>query len=266
MQSPRSSTPTTLAFHASRIVIDLGVLLAMASLSLDFVNSPLGNRSALEGDAVPALILLLPIFLITLLPDHTSPLPRPLSWASLVLGLAAFPYAIVKHMDAAVLADTLGGSVGIGARLLVFGTFVTLVGIAIGLTRSFLGLPTGANPAHRTRPETTRPQPPAQPRSTEAATVMMPPSDPDVPQDDPVAAPPAIPASPSPGPTEPASPRRPAKSEPESSPFGEPLFDSLEIPAFMESTDRGRESTLTFDAEAATDRVVEDDSDRSSED
>ena len=35
----------------------------------------------------------------------------------------------MKYLDAANLAATLGGNVGFGARLLIFGTFVTLAGI-----------------------------------------------------------------------------------------------------------------------------------------
>lgn len=141
---------TTLAFHASRIVIDVGVLLVMGSMSLPFVSTAAGDRSAIAADALPALLLVLPIFAITLVPDHSRPIPRPMAWASLVLGLAAFPYSVVKFFDAGVLADTLGGSVGIGARLLVFGTFVVLAGIAIGLTRLAMNLPSGGTPGART--------------------------------------------------------------------------------------------------------------------
>lgn len=247
MQSQHRSAPTTLAFHASRIVIDVGVLLAMASLSLDFVKSPAGHRSALQADALPAVLLLLPIFLITLLPDHTRPLPRPLAWASLVLGMAAFPYAVVKHLDASVLADTLGGSVGIGARLLVFGTLVTLVGIIIGLTRAFLGIPTGANPARRTRPAAAKR---SKPRSNSAtATVAVAAQTPNAAEDaastkDEMEAAP-IPVT-----------QRPEKGE--ANPFGEPLFDSLEIPAFVESSDAASGSTLIFDAETASERAADD--------
>lgn len=253
---PQHRPATTLAFHASRIVIDVGVLLAVASLSFDFVTSANVNRTALQADALPAVALLLPVFLITLLPDHTRPLPRPLSWASLVLGLAAFPYAIVKHLDASVLADTLGGSVGIGARLLVFGTLVTLVGIGIGLTRTFLGLPTGADPSrmHRT-PRPAKPRP-----ATEKASVTRTAPPPMERRSD---APPPAPAA---QPDEKRAPRSPARREPEVSPFGEPLFDSLEIPAFVESVDTDSDSTLVFDVDTAADRVVDDDTSRRHED
>ena len=152
----RRATKTVLAFHASRIVIDVGVLLVMGAMSLPFIETAGGNRSSVDADALPALILVLPIFAVTLVPDHTRPIPRPLGWASLVLGLAAFPYSIVKFFDAGVLADTLGGSVGIGARLLVFGTFVVVAGIAIGLTRLAMNLPTGGTPGARPTAPTRR--------------------------------------------------------------------------------------------------------------
>jgi hypothetical protein len=251
LQPQHRRAPTTLAFHASRIVIDVGVLLSMASLSLAFVESAAGDRSALQADALPAVALLLPIFLITLLPDHTGPIPRQLSWASLVLGLAAFPYSIVKHMDASVLADTLGGSVGIGARLLVFGTLVTLVGIGIGLTRSFLGLPTGAQPSRRPRPSEAPKSRPSPPAETMVSTTVAPAAE-------------SRRAAARPEPP-PSVARRPAKSEPETSPFGDPLFDSLEIPAFLESTETEGDPTLTFEAEPATDRIAEDDTNRRDE-
>jgi hypothetical protein len=257
LQPQHRPPPTTLAFHASRIVIDVGVLLAMASLSFAFVTSPSGDRTALQADALPAVVLLLPIFLITLLPDHTRPLPRPLSWASLVLGLAAFPYAIVKHLDASVLADTLGGSVGIGARLLVFGTFVTLVGIGIGLTRTFLGLPTGAHPSRPRTPEAARPRPaPAENTATARHAPVETERRPDPPR----------PAPADPEPATPSPSRTPQRREPEVSPFGEPLFDSLEIPAFLESVDTDDDATLSFDAEPASDRAADDEADRQRED
>ncbi|HAX81715.1 MAG TPA: hypothetical protein DCY40_04005, partial [Actinobacteria bacterium] len=141
---------STLAFHASRIVIDLGVLLVLASMSLVHVIAASGNRGAIELDALPVLVLVAPIFIVTLIPNHTRPLPRPVAWAALVLGLAAFPYAVVKYLDATVLADTLGGSIGLGARLLVFGNFVVLVGIAISLTRAWMGLASGGSPTRLT--------------------------------------------------------------------------------------------------------------------
>jgi hypothetical protein len=150
--SQRRPAQTQLAFHASRIIIDVGVLLAMAAMSLPFVTAPDGDRNAVDADALPVILLLLPIFLITMIPDHTRPLPTPLGWAALVLGIAALPYAVVKYIDADTLADTLGGDVAFGARLIVLGTFVTVVGIAIGLARNMLHLPQGGTyPAHRTR-------------------------------------------------------------------------------------------------------------------
>ncbi len=143
---PERPVQTTLAFHASRIVIDVGVLIAMASMSMTFVISTTGDRSALDADAFPVVILLLPIFAVTLIPDHTRPLHPLAAWISLALGLAALPYALVKMLDASILADTLDGSVGFGARLMVIGCIVVLAGIGIGLYRNLRGLPAGGTP------------------------------------------------------------------------------------------------------------------------
>lgn len=168
---PDRPAQTKLAFHASRIVIDAGVLLAMASMSMSFVVSDSGNRSALDADAFPAVLLLLPIFAVTLIPDHTRPLHPVAAWAALALGLAALPYAFVKMLDAGILADTLNGSIGLGSGLLVFGSLVTLVGIGIGLYRNLRGLPAGGTPGRssvfRTRSKSLA-APGAPPRSEES--------------------------------------------------------------------------------------------------
>jgi predicted lipid-binding transport protein (Tim44 family) len=103
---------------------------------------------------LPVIILLAPVFLITMIPDHSRPIPTPLGWLSLILGIAAFPYAIVKYLDAGALAETLAGDIGFGARLLIFGTFVTIVGIGVGLARNLLRLPSGGTyPARRPAPD-----------------------------------------------------------------------------------------------------------------
>lgn len=146
---PERPVQTTLAFHASRIVIDVGVLLAMAAMSLTFVSAPGGNRSALAADALPAVLLLLPIFAVTLIPDHTKPLHPALGWGSMVLALAALPYAFVKLLDARVLADTLGGSTGFGPVLLLIGCLITLAGVGIGIFRDLMGWPSGGTPQRR---------------------------------------------------------------------------------------------------------------------
>jgi len=234
----RSGT-TLLAFHASRIVTDVGVLLVLASMSLTFVSAPTGNRSAMTLDALPALLLVAPIFIVTLIPDHTRPLPRPLAWGSLVLGLAAFPYTVVKYLDAVVLADTLGGSLGLGVRLLVFGAFVTVVGVAIGLARSWMGLPSGGSPTRTAAAAPSRPGP--RPGSAPAGKTAA-------------GSPPrAV------GP-DPARPR-PARAAPEQSPFADALFDSLEIPETRIESAPLRQPGLVFDADGAADRYVDDDGD-----
>ena len=58
---------TKLAFHASRIIIDVGVLLTMAAMSLPFVTAAAGDRNSVDADALPVLLLLLPVFLITMI-------------------------------------------------------------------------------------------------------------------------------------------------------------------------------------------------------
>ena len=150
--SSRSSyPPTRLAFHASRIVIDAGVLLVLGAMSLPFVTAEDFGQRAVAADALPALLLILPIFVITLLPDQTRPIPTALGWLSLLLAATALPYAVVKYFDASTLAGTLRGSVGMGPRILVLGTFVTLGGIVLGLVRNFLGLPRRLPTASRQR-------------------------------------------------------------------------------------------------------------------
>lgn len=228
MESRARPHPTTLAFHASRIVTDLGVLLVLASMSLAYVTTPEGNRSAMALDALPALLLVAPIFIVTLIPDHTRPLPRPVAWGALVLGLAAFPYAIVKYLDAVVLADTLGGGLGLGVRLLVFGTFVVIVGIVIGLTRSWMGLASGGSPT----------------RSAALSAALRSPGRGTL------------------GGRGEASRPRPARAAPEQSTFADPLFDSLEVPeARRAEPSPTRQPDLVFDAGGAADRVAGQDPD-----
>jgi hypothetical protein len=152
---PERPVQTTLAFHSSRIVIDVGVLLALAAMSLPFVVSDLGDRSAVDADALPALLLMFPIFLVTLIPDHTRPIHPIAGWVALAFGLAALPYSIVKLLDAGILADTLDGSLGFGAYLLIIGVIIAIAGIGIGLYRNLRGLPTGGTPG-RSKAYTTR--------------------------------------------------------------------------------------------------------------
>ena len=187
---PERPVQTTLAFHASRIVIDVGVLLAMASMSMPFVIASTGDRSALDADALPVLLLLLPIFAVTLIPDHARPIHPVAGWSALAFGLAALPYALVKMLDAGILADTLDGSVGLGARLMVASCFVTLVGIGIGIYRQIRGLPAGGTPgrskAFRTRPKTSpgpfaeaKPETPQAPEASAAAPTRLKPAAPE---------------------------------------------------------------------------------------
>lgn len=134
-------------------MIDLGVLLVLGSMSLPFVTAAGWGQRAVAADALPALLLVLPIFVITLLPDHSHPLPAALGWISLFLAATALPYTVIKYLDASTLAATLGGNVGMGARLLVVGAFVILAGLVLGLVRRLLGLPAGGTYPAGPRPE-----------------------------------------------------------------------------------------------------------------
>lgn len=181
MSTPPTQRPparTLLAFHASRIVIDVGVLITLGAMSLRFVNGGAASYHSVAADALPALLLLIPVFAITLIPDHTRPIPPAFGWPALLLGIAAFPYAIIKHIDAATIADTVGGSVGLGARLLIVGTGVTLLGIAIGLTRGVMHLPQGgAYPATPPKPTVSSPAATGRrPPSPDPSTRTAPPS------------------------------------------------------------------------------------------
>ena len=141
--------PSRLAFHVSRIVIDAGVLLVLGAMSLPFVTAEGFRQRAMGGDGLPALLLLLPVFIMTLLPDQSTPLPSPLAWGSLALAAAALPYTVVKYFDASTLAGTLQGGVGMGARVLVMGAFIVLAGLVLGLIRTLLRTPEPGTPDAR---------------------------------------------------------------------------------------------------------------------
>jgi hypothetical protein len=133
--------PSRLAFHVSRIVIDAGVLLVLGAMSLPFVTAEGFHQRAVAGDGLPALFLLIPIFVMTLLPDQSTPLPSPLAWVSLGLAAAALPYTVVKYLEASTLAGTVQGAVGMGARVLVMGAFLVLAGLVLGLVRTLFRTP-----------------------------------------------------------------------------------------------------------------------------
>ena len=114
-------------------MIDAGVIIVMFAMNLPFVEATSGDRSSVISDALPALLLLLPSFAATVIPNHARPLPPPVAWGAIALGLAAFPYSLLKFVDASVVADSVGGSVGLGGRLLVFGVVVNLMGLTLGL-------------------------------------------------------------------------------------------------------------------------------------
>ncbi len=135
---PRSRRPSRLAFDVSRIVTDAGVLLVLGAMSLPFVTGDQFRQRAVAGDGLVALLLVAPIFLMTVVPDQSRPLPGPMALASLLLAGAALPYAVVKYLDASTLAGTVQGSVGMGARVLVMGALTVLGGLVLGLVRARL--------------------------------------------------------------------------------------------------------------------------------
>ncbi len=226
-------------------MIDVGVLIVLGAMSLPFVTTSGGNRTSMELDALPALLLLAPIFAVTLLPDHSRPLPRPVALGALGLGLLAFPYSLLKYLDAAVLARTLDGSLGAGSRMLVFGCFMVLVGIAIGLTRAWMGLASAGAPSRTVAAPRRIPPLRRRGRATEGATAQTAPSQTKSPR-----AEPRRPAPEAPRP-------RPARSTTEVSPFGEALFDSLEIPVSSEGTPPRRQPGLVFGGSDAAERVAD---------
>jgi hypothetical protein len=135
---PRPRRPSRLAFDVSRIVIDVGALLMLGAMSLPFVTAEAFRQRAVAADGLVALMLVAPVFVMTLLPDQSRPLPQPLALASLLLAGAALPYTVVKYLDASTLAGTVQGSVGMGARVLVLGAVIILGGLVLGLIRSRL--------------------------------------------------------------------------------------------------------------------------------
>jgi hypothetical protein len=175
---PLTSSTSKLAFHPHRIVICVGSLLALGSMSLPYVRLAGTERGALALDTLPVLILLVPIVVMTMVPDHASALPRTAGLVAAALALLALPLSVVKLLDSVVLAETLEGAVGPGPWALVVGCLTVAAGIALGLLRPGV--------THRR----------------------------------PVAAPSANPAPPR---------TRRVPSRLDENPFGEPLFDSLEV-------------------------------------
>jgi hypothetical protein len=108
-------------------------MIALGSMSLPFAYGAEGARSSLALDAVPVLVLLVPVFAFTMVPDHSRPMPRLAGFVAAGLLAVAVPYSLVTLLDAVVLAGSLGGSVGPGPWLLLAGCLVTAGGVAFGL-------------------------------------------------------------------------------------------------------------------------------------
>lgn len=221
----RPTQPPLLAFHPYRMVIAAGTLMALGALSLAFVSGPGARRGAMALDALPALLLLLPAFAGAMVPDHTRPPERVHALVGAGFTLVAVPYALVKLLDASILAESLGGSMAAGPWLLLVGAIVVAVGLALTLLRPHAAPVT-------LRADRGRSEAPRQHRGT-------------------------------------GSPTRRAPSRLTENPFGEPLFDSLEVvvppqsavePEAEEAPTSGaaRPDIIVFDAENAVPRRADD--------
>lgn len=214
--APRDATPP-LAFHPHRIVIDGGVLIALAGLSLSFVTTARGQRPWSLLDGVVLLGILAPLVLVTMLPDRSQPLSKVGRAIATALVLVATPYAVVKMLDAFTLARALGGAVGPGPWLVVVGVVGTIAGVVLGWVRPGESLPP-PSPAIRHR------------AAAEVALAQT-----NVP----------VPAHEERWRSEPVD----EASWLDKNPFGEPLFDSLEIEAPPADSAAGGEPPYDHDSE-----------------
>jgi len=189
--SSRDANPT-LAFHPYRIVVGVGVLLLLGALSLAFVNSSTARPWRL-ADGVVLLSLVLPIFVLTVIPDRSQPLPRLASLVGAGFLAFALPYAIVKVLDAAVLAGSLSGAAGFGPWLALVAILIVAAGVGLSLRRP--GTPPPPPPVARTRSTQQHESPPRRDAARHQRPVVA----------------------------------RPPRVGLEDNPFGEPLFDSLEM-------------------------------------
>jgi hypothetical protein len=130
-----------LAFHPSRIVICLGLILVLGAMSLSFVGGEGVRRDSIQADALPCLLLLLPAFVASLLPNRAAPVDSRPGWIALAAATTAFAYSLVVEFSATAQASSLGGSTGAGGLLLLFGTLVTAGGAGLGLIWEPAGWP-----------------------------------------------------------------------------------------------------------------------------
>lgn len=169
--------------------------MALAGLSLSFVSSGAGARPWSLRDGVVLLGLLAPLVVLTVLPDRS----RPLSPAHRLIGsallLLAIPYALIKVLEAVTLARALGGSIGFGPWLVLAGVSAAAVGVGLGWRHPTEHLPPTPRVAQSAPPSGEQPQPPEE---IERHHI-----DPDEPTRE--------------------------MSWLDENPFGEPLFDSLEL-------------------------------------
>jgi hypothetical protein len=192
--APRDGTPP-LAFHPHRIVIDAGVLVALVGLSLSFVSSGAGARPWSLGDGAVLLGLLTPLVVLTALPDRSRPLAPVHRLIGAVLLLLVIPYALIKVLEAVTLARALGGSIGFGPWLVLAGVALAAAGVGLGWRHPIERLPPPPRVLESAPPAGEQPGPP---EATEQDAI------------------------------DPAEPTR-EMSWLDENPFGELLFDSLEL-------------------------------------
>ncbi len=127
--------------HPSRIVILLGFTASAVSLPLPFINSQLtGATNGIDGDAWPAVALLVPVAIGAILGDRREGFGRWAAVLGALVGGAATVFAVQKLIDATravQLLDRVGveASVGPGPWVLVAGCLTVLVGATLSLSR-----------------------------------------------------------------------------------------------------------------------------------
>lgn len=231
-RSSSRDADATLAFHPYRIVIGVGVLLLLGALSLAFVSASSAARPWRLADGIVLLGLVVPIFVLTIIPDRGQPLPRLASLVGAGFLALALPYAIVTVLDAAILAGSLRGSAGLGPWIALVAILVVGTGVALSFFRP--GAPPPPPPPSAIQHRDAQPPQEGSPRRTAGR------------HERPVVA-------------------RPPRVGLEENPFGEPLFDSLEMdqplptPYDHDAHDaRTAPPRFVFDAEDATPRGPDD--------
>jgi hypothetical protein len=122
--------------HRSRSIGLAGIAISAVALALPFVTvTGLGTIGGVAADAWPALIPGGALALVTLTGDRRE---APATWvaaAGCLLGAGMLAFALVKLADARTAVAEAGGSLGVGAWVMVAGAGIALVGAAAGFSR-----------------------------------------------------------------------------------------------------------------------------------